>query len=92
MIAISISDVHPDPLGPDRIRNQNIKLNQEWIEIENVGDEPLELKGKVLIIVSSLLPFFDRVILLNKTLQQGKTLNTEFATPKTNTRRRNRTP
>lgn len=49
MIEISISDVHPDPLGPDRIRSQNIKLNQEWIEIENVGDEPFALKGRVLI-------------------------------------------
>jgi hypothetical protein len=49
LIAISISDVHPDPLGPDRVRNRNIKLNQEWIEIENIGDEPFKLHGRVLI-------------------------------------------
>ena len=49
LIAISISNVHPDPLGPDRVRNRNIKLNQEWIEVENVGDEPFKLKGRVLI-------------------------------------------
>ena len=47
LIAISISDVHPDPLGPDRIRARNVKLNQEWIEIENTGDEPFKLKGRV---------------------------------------------
>ena len=49
LIAISISNVHPDPLGPDRVRDRNIKLNQEWIEVENVGDEPFKLKGRVLI-------------------------------------------
>jgi hypothetical protein len=49
LIAISISDVHSDPLGPDRIRDKNVKLNQEWIEIENVGDEPFKLNGRVLI-------------------------------------------
>jgi hypothetical protein len=49
LIAISISDVHPDPLGPDRVANRNVKLNQEWIEIENTGDEDFKLKGKVLI-------------------------------------------
>jgi hypothetical protein len=49
LIAISISEVHPDPLGPDRIRNQNVKLNEEWIEIANNGDEPFRLKDRVLI-------------------------------------------
>jgi hypothetical protein len=49
MIAITISDVHPDPVGPDRERNQNIKLNQEWIEITNTGNEPFILNGRFLI-------------------------------------------
>lgn len=49
MIAITISDVHPDPLGSDRIANNNVKLNQEWIEIQNTGDEPFILNGKFLI-------------------------------------------
>ena len=49
MIAITISDVHPDPVGPDREREKNVKSNQEWVEIENTGDEVFELKGKVLI-------------------------------------------
>jgi hypothetical protein len=49
MIAITISDVHPDPIGPDRERNQNIKLNQEWIEIKNTGDEPFKLDGRYLV-------------------------------------------
>jgi hypothetical protein len=49
LISITISDVHPDPLGPDRERNENVKLNQEWIEIKNIGDEDFKLKGRVLI-------------------------------------------
>jgi hypothetical protein len=49
MIAIAISDVHPDPVGPDREKNRNIKLNQEWIQIKNVGDEPFVLNGRCLV-------------------------------------------
>lgn len=49
MIAISISDVHPDSAGADRIRNRNVKLNQEWIEIQNIGNEPFILNGRFLI-------------------------------------------
>ncbi len=49
MIAIIISDVHPDPIGPDRERNQNTKLNQEWIEIKNTGSEPFILNGRLLV-------------------------------------------
>lgn len=49
MIAITISDVHPDPLGRDRENNHNSKLNQEWIEITNIGNEDFKIKGKVLV-------------------------------------------
>ena len=49
LIAISISDVHPDPLGPDRVANRNVKLNQEWIEIQNIGNEPFILNGRFLV-------------------------------------------
>lgn len=49
MIAITISDVHPDPLGPDRERGKNVKLNQEWIQVKNVGNEPFILNGRLLI-------------------------------------------
>jgi hypothetical protein len=49
LIDITISEVHPDPEGPDRERNRNVKLNQEWIEIKNIGDEDFKLKGRVLI-------------------------------------------
>ncbi len=49
MIEIAISDVHPDPVGPDRERNQNNKLNQEWIQIKNIGDEPFTLNGRLLV-------------------------------------------
>lgn len=49
LIAITISDVHPDPLGPDRERNENVKLNQEWIEIKNTGNEPFILNGRFLV-------------------------------------------
>lgn len=49
MIAIAISDVHPDPLGSDRENDKNVKLNQEWIQVKNTGDEPFILNGRFLI-------------------------------------------
>jgi hypothetical protein len=49
MTAITISNVHPDPLGPDRENNKNVKLNQEWITIKNTGNEPFKLDGRYLV-------------------------------------------
>jgi hypothetical protein len=48
LISITILDVHPDPYGSNRERNKKAKLNQEWIDIKNIGDEDFKLNGRVL--------------------------------------------
>lgn len=52
MIKFEIIDVKLDPYQPERLKTGNFRvnkeLNEEWIDIKNTGDEPINLRGRVL--------------------------------------------